>query len=330
MAYDVYENGPLKSAVQKFVRRGMAEEAAATAVVLARRGLPLFQRLPIIAAEDVGWEFTAPVFNACQQLAGHIGLFGQTRDVQIQSVAKLARALARMPKDRDCSGLAGLAALANERKSLTPDLQALRGAIEAKDELLAMRHCERFAAGRQHGLVWDMFRMMAEARGGAIECHVEGIRGESCQGLLLGDELILLAAGIYALAGSKAERPFNWQSADGTVAEPKDWLPWYVFDMHTREGCEAKAELQRQGVDVKRLNSLWWYWESSLVDVEMGQLARQERIARGFDDQTQAEWLGDRAKLRAAVELRMSDLGAPIGNAGTTRAIQHNERRGAP
>src|SRR3989338_8056378 len=233
MTYDVYANGHLKSAIQKFVRRGMAEEAAATAAILARRGLPLFKRLPIIAAEDVGWEFTAPVFNACQELAGDMGLFEQTRDVQVQSVVKLARALARTPKDRDCSGLAGLGTLVNERDPLTPDLHALRGAIEAKDELLAMRHCERFVAGRQHRLVWDMFRMMGKAKGGAVEYHVEGIRGASHQGVLSGDELILLAAGIYALAESKAAQPFNWESADGIVAEPIDWLPWYVFDMHT-------------------------------------------------------------------------------------------------
>lgn len=311
MDYSIYSNGHLKSACQKFVRRGIAEEAASTAIVLARRGLPLFKRLPIIAAEDVGWEFTAPVFNACQELAGRIGLFGQTREIQMQSVAKLARTLARTPKNRDCSGLASLGALANEREPLTPDLQALRGAIEAKDEMLAMRHCERFAAEQQRGLIWDMFRMMAKAHGGAVEYHIEGIRGESCQGGLSGDELILMAAGIFALTGTKAARPFNWESADGTIAEPKDWLPWQIFDMHTKEGCEARAELQRQGVDAARLSNCWWYWESSLVDVEIGQLAGQARIAHGFGDESQTEWAGRRLQVKELVEAAMRRQGLP-------------------
>ena len=84
MDYEMYWNGHLKSAIQKFVRRGMAEEAAATAVALGRRGEPLFRRLPIIAAEDVGWEFVAPVFNACQELTDHMGSVEQRRSFRDQ------------------------------------------------------------------------------------------------------------------------------------------------------------------------------------------------------------------------------------------------------
>lgn len=313
MDYSIYSNGHLKSGCQKFIRRGMAEEAAATAVVLAKRGLPLFKRLPLIAAEDVGWEFVAPVFNACQELTSHAGLFEQTRDENLQSVAKLVRTLARTPKDRDCIGLAGLGALANEREPLTPDLQVLRRAIEAKDEMLAMRHCERFAAGRQRRLVWDLIRLMSKDKGSTVENHIEGIRGESYLGVQSFDELILMAAGIFALTGSKAERPFDWKSADGTVSEPKDWLPWVCFDMHTKEGSEAKMALQREGVDVVRLNNSWWYWESAVVDIEIGQLARRERIARGYDDESRAEWEGWRERTRGQVEAAMRRNDLPVG-----------------
>lgn len=312
MDYNIYSNGHLKSGLQKFTRRGMAEEAAATAVVLARRGLPLFKRLPLIAAEDVGWEFASPVYNVCQELAGHMGMFGRTQDAHLQYVAKLARALARTPKDRDCIGLAGLGALANERESLTPDLQALRRAIDAKDEMLAMRHCERFAAERQRRLVWDLLRLMSKDKGSTVEWHIEGIRGESYQGVQSFDELILMAAGIHALTGIKAERPFDWKSADGTVSEPKDWLPWFIFDMHTKEGCEAKAELQRKGFDAARLNNSWWFWESALVDIEIGQLARQERIARGFADDSRAEWVRWRGQAKQLVEAAMRRNDLPI------------------
>lgn len=313
MDYGIYSNGHLKSAIQKFVRRGMAEEAAATAVVLAKRGHPFFKRLPVIAAEDVGWEFAAPTFIACQDLASRIGLFGRTHEGDLQSVAKLARALARTPKDRDCIGLAGLGALANERETLIPELQALRGAIEGRDEMLAMRHCERFVVGRQRRLVWDLFRVMARARGGAIERHVEGVRGESYLGVLLGDELILMAAGIFAMTGTRAERPFDWASADGSIVEPKSCLPWFAFDMHTREGSEAKAELERQGVDIARLNNSWWFWESAVVDNEIGHLARRERIARGYDDESLAEWEGWRGQTRALVEAAMRRNDLPVG-----------------
>ncbi len=310
MDYSVYSNGHLKSAIQKFVRRGMVEEAAATAVVLARRGKPLFKRLPLIAAEDVGWEFTSRVFNSCQEFSGHSGLFGKPQDACLESVAKLVRTLARTPKDRDCIGLAGLGALANEREHLTPDLQALRLAIDAKDQMLAMRHCERFAAGRQRRLVWDLIRLMSKDKGSAVESHIEGIRGESYQGVQSFDELILMAAGIHALTGMKAERSFDWKSADGSVLEPKVWLPWFCFDMHTKEGSEAKMALQREGVDVARLNNSWWFWESAIVDSEIGQLARRERIERGYDDDSRTEWEGWRGRTRDLVEaaMRRSDL----------------------
>ena len=313
MDYGIYSNGHLKSGLQKLIRRGMADDAAATAVVLARRGLPLFKRLPLIAAEDVGWEFTSQVFNSCQEFSGHAGLFGKPQDDCLESVAKLVRTLARTPKDRDCIGLAGLGVLANEREHLTPDLQALRRAIEAKEEMLAMRHCERFAAGRQRRLVWDLMRLMSKDRGSTVECHIEGIRGESYQGVQSFDELILMAAGIFSLTGSKAERPFDWKSADGTILEPTDWLPWFCFDMHTKEGSEAKMALQREGVDIARLNNSWWFWESAVVDTEIGQLARRERIARGYDDESRAEWEGWRGQTRGQVEAAMRRNDLPTG-----------------
>ena len=312
MDYSIYSNGHLKSGLQKLIRRGMAEEAAATAVVLARRGLPLFKRLPVIAAEDVGWEFVAPVFNACQELTSHMGLFGHTSDEHLQAVAKLARTLARTPKDRDCIGLAGLGALANETAPMKPDIKTLRVAIEARDTMLAIRHCERFAAERQRRLVWDLIRLMAKDKGSAAENHIEGIRGESYLGVQPFDELILMAAGIFALTGTKAERPFDWKSADGTVLEPKTWLPWGCFDMHTKEGSEAKLALQREGVDIARLNQVWWFWESSLVDIEIGYLARQERIARGFDDASKGEWMEWRERTKNLVEAAMRRNGLPI------------------
>ena len=306
--YGVYSNGHLKSAVQKFVRRGMAEEAAATAVALARRGQPLFKRLPVIAAEDVGWEFVAPVFRACREL-GETGLFERTSEQVLPAVAKLARALAQAPKDRDCIGLMGLGALANERAPVSPAMPDLRAAIEKKDELLAMRHCERFVAGRQRRLVWDLFRLMASEKGGAIEAHVEAIRGESYLGVLQGDELILMAAAIFAMTGSKEERAFPWAAADGAVSEPRDWLPWYVFDMHTKEGAEAKAQLAREGEDVARINDLWWFWESSLTENEVGRLARRERLERGYVDW--AEWGFLRGRVRSLVEESLRRTGLP-------------------
>lgn len=312
MDYSIYSNGHLKSGLQKLIRRGMAEEAAATAVVLARRGLPLFKRLPVIAAEDVGWEFVAPVFYACQELTSHMGLFGHASDAHLQSVAKLARTLARAPKDRDCIGLAGLGTLANETAPVKPEIKTLRAAIEARDTMLAMRHCERFAAERQRRLVWDLIRLMAKDKVSSVEQHIEGIRAESYLGVLPFDELILMGAAIFALTGTKAERPFDWKSADGTVTEPRDWLPWIIFDMHTKEGSEAKAELQRQGLDVARVNQLWWFWESSLVDIEIGQLARQERIARGFTDDSRADWAGLRRQAKELVEAAMRRNNLPV------------------
>lgn len=314
MDYSVYSNGHLKSGLQKLIRRGMAEEAAATAVVLARRGLPLFKRLPVIAAEDVGWEFVAPVFNACQELTSHMGLFGHTSDEHLQSVAKLVRTLARTPKDRDCIGLAGLGTLANETAPVKPDIKTLRAAIEARDTMMAMRHCERFAAERQRRLVWDLIRLMAKDKVSSVEHHIEGIRAESYLGVLPFDELILMGAAIFALTGTKAERPFDWKSADGTVTEPKDWLPWIIFDMHTKEGSEAKAELQRQGLDVARVNQLWWFWESSLVDIEIGQLAAKERVARGFDDESQTEWAACRLQVSKLVEAAIERQGIPLAS----------------
>lgn len=311
MDYSVYTNGHLKSGLQKAVRRGMVEEAAAVAVALARRGQPLFKRLPVIAAEDVGWEFVAPVFRACREL-GETGLFERTSEHVLPAVARLARAMAQAPKDRDCIGLMGLGTLANERAPLSPTVLDLRAAVEKKNELLAMRHCERFVAGRQRRLVWDLFRLMASERGGAVEAHVEAIRGESYLGVLPGDELILIAAAIFALTGSKVERAFPWETADGTVLEPHDWLPWYVFDMHTREGSEVKAQFAAEGVDVSRLNDLWWFWESSLTKNEVGKLAQRERFERGYGDE--AEWGLLRGRVRSRVEESLQRAGLPTSS----------------
>lgn len=312
MDYSVYTNGHLKSGLQKAVRRGMAEEAAAVAIVLARRGMPFFKRLPVIAAEDVGWEFVAPVFNACREATGDIGLSGQPQDQQLRVAAKLARALTQLPKDRDCSGLASLGALANEKERISPEISGLRAALEAGDVMLAMRHCERFAAERQRRLVWDLFRIMAYAKPCAIQAHVEGIRGASYRGVLPFDELILMAAAIFSLTGRKSERSFDWKAVSGAVVEPKDWLPWHVFDMHTREGCEARAELQRQGLDASHLTECWWHWESALVDQEIGQYAAEERRARGFGDETQAEWVAYRQLIRSLVEDTLHRRGLPF------------------
>lgn len=314
MDYSVYSNGHLKSAIQKFVRRGMAEEAAATACVLARRGFPLFRRLPIIAAEDVGWEFVMPLFVGCQELVGQGALSGRLLDVGLEAVARLVRALALSLKDRDCGGLAGLGAISNRDEALKPCLGLLRTAIESKDALLAMRHCERFVADRRRRWVWDHFRAIVRAHGGATERHVEAIRGESYLGVLPGDELILMAAAIFAMTGLKPERQFEWRSFDSSVPEPTTWLPWYAFDMHTREGGEARVELRREGVDVEWLDASWWYWESALVNVEIGQLASRERDARGFGEETRAGWDRCRGRVRQAVEAAMRRNGLPVAD----------------
>lgn len=305
MDYGVYSNGHLKSALQKFVRRGMKQEAAAVAVALAQRGMSLFKRLPVIVAEDIGWEFVTPVFEECRRLSDDVGMFGRSKDLDLDAIAKLVRMLAALPKDRDCGGLAGLATLANERQPLAADVNALRAAIESKNELMAMRHCEQFAAGRQRRLVWDALRAAA-GLDGASRLQIEGIRGQSYRGVLPGDELILMAAGIFALTRTEVERRrvLAGSRNDATGDSPGP-LPWFVFDMHTEEGRAVLAELKAEGVNSVRLASCWWYWESASVDVELGQLARLERESRGFHESTKTEWLGYLPRVRQGIEMRV-------------------------
>lgn len=101
MDYDIYSNRHLKSALQKFVRRGMRREAAGVAIALAERGMPLFKRLPMIAAEDVGWEFVAPVFEACRNIFDGTEFFGCAQKTDSHAISALVHSLAGTPKDRE-------------------------------------------------------------------------------------------------------------------------------------------------------------------------------------------------------------------------------------
>lgn len=307
--YGVYSDGHLKSAIQKFVRRGMSDEAVATAIVLSRRGLPLFRRLPIIAAEDVGWEYVMPTFTTCRELASQVALSGELSGPGLKTLAKLVRVLALSEKDRDCGGLAGLATNLNRREFIEPCRRKLREAIEGDQAMLAMRHCERFAANRLRRWVWDLFRLIGRARGGSVERHIEAIRGESYVGVLTGDELILMAAAIFALTGSKNERSLNMEEVDGTLTEPRTWLPWYAFDMHTREGVRAMGELEKNGADVAWLSNAWWYWESALTKDEIGILTQLERAEGALGDM--AEWGHWRDRVRQSVEGVLNERGIP-------------------
>jgi len=53
-----YHDAELKSALQKYVRRGMSEMAVACGIEMLRRGNAPFRRLPTIAVEDCAWALT--------------------------------------------------------------------------------------------------------------------------------------------------------------------------------------------------------------------------------------------------------------------------------
>jgi hypothetical protein len=166
--------------------------------------------------------------------------------------------------------------------------------------LLAMRYCTTFALERRRTAAWESMRVLSSFRGDPARDHFEAARLRANSGTLPGDERILMACGVMALTGRRKERPLEFAPilAIKGIVEP---LPWWAFDMHTLEGKRTISDLEKRGNDRQRVTSLWWYWESALVNNELGNLSREERILRGFGDDTRHEWDLLRNEVRDAV-----------------------------
>jgi hypothetical protein len=281
-----YYPSELKSGLQKSVRRGEWEKGVSIALELLNvQPSSLFRRLSVIAAEDVHPSLGGPVHIHCELMEKEMKAGG---DVRLR-MAKLVKFLADRPKDKNSAGLPGVACLLNEKEGLPEvDFNEMAMATKEKDWVKAMRIAEACLKNNEKRGVWTALTNMTDYKPFNIVEHVRAMRSRSSKGLYECDELVFIAACLFMIGGYE-EVPFNYSDQDVEIPIGPVEIGWEAFDMHVGAGKMALGALVKRGFDYNELLWTWWYYESALVNQEVGEFYPMERKMRGFDGK-EGQW----------------------------------------
>jgi len=309
-----YGTGELKSGAQKFIRRAMVTEALATVNRLYEQAPEsLFRRLPIIAIEDIGFDVGAPVFYECKRLFEEMKQGANVKHQMFQ----ITSVLCGMDKDQDCAGLGNLAELKGTVEGTVADME---DAIGTGNELTANQIAQWLVSNKQKQKMWDALLGMAQQKGSWHKWNMTGLRGRVSQGMMASDEIIYIAGAIQVLLrGAKQARLFDWEKVSVSDVPDEITIPWYGLDFHTRCGRMAISALTKKEFLYNDLLYSWWYYESALVNKQVGNWFETEKEARGFSNRS-AEWKNKtRPAVKAMVEWAMQKKNLPIPTSDETQ-----------
>jgi hypothetical protein len=326
-----FEAGELKSAVQKYIRRGEIEKAVRAADEMVRIGgaAPLLKRIPSIVGEDCGWRKLWAV-QLCYDLRW--GDKPLTPEQHIRLLAAVA-ILARGPKDKDGAHMNDVLRYHKPDKirpmSDEEMLTFFKAAIESKDEFTAGRMIVRWSdatKGKMHkSPFWPILLEAGQARGHDLRNWagvLEAVKRRLAQGFFFShdaDGLVLNCVQAVCREGAWDDE-FPDELKDQVTQWFKNPKPlvmdWYCLDMHTVIGkIAAKSLCTKKGWDYRRLDELWFCLESAKLN---GHVPSQywDDWAWNFQhkfqmsiEEARAEWEAKKVDVQGLVEWLMDKRG---------------------
>jgi len=260
-----FHDAELRSALQKFIRRGMTDDAVSTAylIVGSKNGdWWLRRRLSVICAEDIGIEWLERVTVLARDAENE------------RDLLQLVGSMSMMPKTKAQSWLVEIAYLRKDgntgysQHSLTSALQS-DDAIEAC-RIIWSAHDEGDFMGGPAPLV-RVLSGMSEHLGGVVERQVDAaierikMKGSDWE------EMYMAFGAVLAIIEKPTEPTADWPMY--RVPEhiaPITTLPWFAFDQHTWRGKSAiRKKAEKHDLSEATLADMMFDFESAKVEPEI-------------------------------------------------------------
>lgn len=295
-----------KSALQKYMRRGLVDEAVGTALAIEQRvgKEALVRRVPVIVAEDIDWRLV----GIATDLLLDRGLWAAGSGLQA-STAELIASLTARPKDK--SGWYLPATVWGG--GLVPSVASPKGLIDALRaghvrDAMAICHAAHLAETfkKAYAPVMFMWEGLPEVSQSIVRTSLAryGLGGVGMNELM--------AAAVLAIIEQPDALHFEVQRYSGEPSAP-DPLDWWTQDTHTIAGSIAAAVAAKQlGVPRDRIAGLWFLFESSLVYPEVPSPWRDQAFAlwaarEGYESEAAARvvWEGIRPTVADLVKWKL-------------------------
>lgn len=296
----------LKSALQKYIRRGEADNAYAVAhrlLTLPGGRSALARRLPVIAAEDVGVAYIPAASGSGNEPSDDADLLRVTTGLSV------------LPKSKEAYWLA---ATVWENRLPIGSLggETLRDALEAGDHrgavamALAAREQRAWRSGER--LISVLQHALASGPTLGSEIGLAALRREAKGGFGTGE---LMAAAVIA-AIDKPQGPTPTLPSVAAPSQPRLELAWFVADGHTSIGQRALRRVAlRRGLRPTMVANLMFCF-SSVVLGPTEIPSRWQAEAREMDA-TAYGW-GTHSRGSRLWEALQSEVAAEIQQALTT------------
>ena len=240
--------GCFKSALQKYIRRSMTEQALRAGRSLWRMGKsPAIARLKIIVPEDA---------HCAIGLLEHV-----SDDMTEATYLGIVAAVAAAPKDKSSCPLAIQMDEDGAMEGLVPDVAVIREHLLDRSKLpVVARHAFRLCQmGRQE----EVMEMLGNSN------VVRTLIGRQKAGTVWGDDstLLVIAAVRYAQGDYDASMQPSQVEPHTITPLRLDEVDWYALDFHTAVGRVAeRIFLSRHEIDSKRLRRAWFVNESGKLE----------------------------------------------------------------
>ncbi len=255
----MYVEGDLKSAMQKFIRRGLSDRATQAGLALFRKSSEAFcRRIIIVAAEDVGPDSiieTGEIVRKVRELVKT----GQ-RELSEQLVIRAIRNLAESKHEKSACWVVDLGR--DKWNHFIPEWKDLL--VQAIDDrsapdIAGLGICGLNAVGIKP--VFDLFGEKAVSRGVTAVRTIEILRSRASLTARSCDTEILI--GCAALVLIRFEPKFY------EVPSLTDPLESYCFDLHTGLGRQVLSLAARKlGMSAERLGYLQFLCDGMQIENE--------------------------------------------------------------
>lgn len=234
--------GAFKSAVQKFIRRSMAEQGVKAAKSLWRLGRAAgIERLKIIVVEETTATHLLELIN------------NDTTEAQFLGVVKT---LCECAKDKSSCPLA--IRLDEDKSDFTPSSELLKSNLQNRTMLPVLaKHALAICKNGQHD---ELVNILGGSK------IVKELIYRQKRGTAWGDDSALLVISAVRHSQNDYDGDVTLQFVEPNKVQPLrlSEVPWYSWDFHTMIGkkCEGQFLLRHPEVDKKELRKSWFMSES--------------------------------------------------------------------